>query len=93
MSYRETAIVLVLCPIEPTYVILCVYSYLFSRPPPPSYVPRQQPIKEEVIFDPKVHKRRSEFHGLGLAGRVLRFKFRPVSEKALDRLDKLYQHR
>jgi len=34
-----------------------------------------------------------EFHGLGLAGRVLRFEYRLVSKSALDRLDKLYQHR
>ena len=45
------------------------------------------------MVDNKVLRRRSSFHGLGLAGRALQFKFRNVSESALDRLDKLYQHR
>jgi len=58
---------------------------------PPSHIQRQRPIQGVVEVDPLTHNR--QFHGLGIAGRVLRFEFRRVSKSALDRLDKLYQHR
>jgi len=58
---------------------------------PPTHIQRQRPIEGTVEVNPLTHNR--EFHGLGLAGRVLRFEYRLVSKSALDRLDKLYQHR